>query len=341
MRTLAIYFCLILIGGMMKSNAQNSDYMRMIEYAIKAPSGHNTQPWLFEMTDNQIIIHPNFDKHLAAVDGDNRELFISLGCATENLCLAASALSYQPNVSVSPQGIITVHLEKSELVEKDLLFDQIETRQTNRSVYNKKEIPEEELKSILQCFEEEGNGAIYVWKNKTSEFDLLCQFVMKGNEIQMNDEAFKQELLSWIRFNKRHSEKTNDGISYAALGAPNLPLFITKPIVKASLSSKKQNKTDAKKIASSSHIVLLTSTENTVVSWVKTGRILQRFLLLLTQKGIAHAYLNQPCEIPELRQKMQKELPIKGEIPQILLRIGYAKSLPYSKRKSVEEVIKK
>ena len=43
MRTLAVYFGLILMVGMMKTNAQNSDYMRMIESAIKAPSGHNTQ----------------------------------------------------------------------------------------------------------------------------------------------------------------------------------------------------------------------------------------------------------------------------------------------------------
>lgn len=325
----------------MRVDAQNSDCMRMIAYAIKAPSGHNTQPWWFETTGNQIIIYPNYEKHLAVVDGNNRELFISLGCATENLCLAAYMLGYKPDVSISSKGIIVIHLEKSGLVERDSLFYQIDKRQTNRSVYNRKEIPEVDLENILQHFQDEENGAFYVWKNGTSEFELLSRFVMEGNEIQMNDEAFKRELLSWIRFNKRHSEKTNDGISYATLGAPNLPIFITKPIVKASLSSKKQNKTDMKKIASSSHLVLLTSTEDTAISWVKTGRILQRFLLLLTQKGIAHAYLNQPCEVPELRQKMQNQFPIKDEIPQILLRIGYAKTLPYSKRKPIEEVMKR
>ena len=341
MRTLAVYFGLILMVGMMKTNAQNSDYMRMIESAIKAPSGHNTQPWWFEMCENYIRISPNFEKHLAVVDADNRELFISLGCATENLSLVACALGYNPDVKISSEGIITIYLEKRDSVAKDALFEQIDKRQTNRSVYNNEIIPDEEVESISRFFENEVSNAIYLWKKETPAFERLTQLVMQGNEIQMNDEAFKQELLSWIRFNKRHTEKTNDGISYAALEAPNLPIWITKPIVKGMLNAKKQNQTDDKKIASSSHILLLTSTENTIISWVKTGRVLQRLLLLLTQKGIAHAYLNQPCEIPELRKKLQTELPIKEQKPQILLRIGYAKPLPYSKRKSVEEVIKK
>lgn len=341
MKMLAVYFGLILMVGIMNTKAQNSDYMRMIESAIKAPSGHNTQPWWFEMGENSIRILPNLEKHLAVVDADNRELFISLGCATENLCLAAGALGYKSDMRVSSEGIITIYLEKDDSVVKEALFEQIDKRQTNRSVYNNEIIPEEDVESILKFFEKEVNDAVYLWKKGTPTFETITEFVMKGNEIQMNDEAFKQELLSWIRFNKRHSEKTNDGISYAALEAPNLPIWITKPIVKGMLNVKKQNQTDRKKIASSSHVVLLTSLENTIVSWVGTGRVLQRLLLLLTQKGIAHAYLNQPCEIPELRQKLQNQLPIKGQNPQILLRIGYAKQLPYSKRKPIEEVIKK
>ena len=58
----------------------------MMEQAVKAPSGHNTQPWLFRVQKDRIQILPDMSKSLPAVDPDNRELFISLGCATENLC---------------------------------------------------------------------------------------------------------------------------------------------------------------------------------------------------------------------------------------------------------------
>lgn len=156
----------------------------------------------------------------------------------------------------------------------------------------------------------------------------------------MGDPAFKSELLSWIRFNKKHSESTHDGLSYAVLGAPNLPRWVTEPIVKASLKAKTQNKTDLKKIQSSSHMVLLTTEKNDIPTWIQTGRTLERFLLLLTQAGIAHAYLNQPCEVPEISATLRENLPIAHAYPQILLRLGYAQPMAYSKRKDIREVIR-
>lgn len=81
--------------------------------------------------------------------------------------------------------------------------------------------------------------------------------------------------------------------------------------------------------------------------WVKwhsyldtAGRTLERFLLLLTQAGIAHAYLNQPCEVPEINIALRKNFPKENLYPQILLRIGYAKPVAYSKRKDIKEVMR-
>ncbi len=280
----------------MNTNAQNTDYLQMVSYAIKAPSGHNAQPWLFELHNDKIIILPNFAKTLPAVDPDNRELFISLGCAAENLCLAASALQYRTTVDVDSTGCISVHLQKSDNVTPDTLFDQIEKRQTNKSVYNGKKISDDTLFKIVQQTQTAENN-IYAWAKNTTEFEQLTYFVIQGNLLQMNDKAFKEELLSWIRFNKKHAENTNDGISYAVMGAPDLPKSITETIVKFALNPKSQNKTDLKKIDSSSHLFLLASRENNIASWIATGRTLQRLLLTLTQNDIAAAYLNQPCEV--------------------------------------------
>jgi hypothetical protein len=36
------------------------DFNFLVECAVKAPSGHNTQPWKFENSANEIIIHPDF-----------------------------------------------------------------------------------------------------------------------------------------------------------------------------------------------------------------------------------------------------------------------------------------
>lgn len=122
--------------------------------------------------------------------------------------------------------------------------------------------------------------------------------------------------------------------------APNLPKWITKPIIKFLLNSKSQNKADSKKIDSSSHLLLITSNNDLPETWVKVGIVLEHLLLLLTKNGIASTYLNQPCEVENLRKKIIDELSLNDKYPQLLLRIGYAEPIAYSKHKPIQEVIK-
>ena len=65
-----------------------SESQKIIEYATKAPSGHNTQPWKFEVSENEIQIHPDFHRALPIIDPNNHALYIGLGCAAENTILA-------------------------------------------------------------------------------------------------------------------------------------------------------------------------------------------------------------------------------------------------------------
>ena len=332
---LSFTFMMALVA--LKGRAQDADFLTLIKAATQAPSGHNSQPWWFETSDHSIVISPNLDRALPAVDSQHRELFISLGCALENLCTKATELHYQTKVSLSDEGVITVELQKSNTVIADPLAAVIEKRQTNRSEYEDRNIDPILLQNLV---EQTGATGIFTFANGTPLFEKLTDAVLQGNIAQMSDPAFKNELLSWIRFNKKHSESTHDGLSYAVLGAPNLPRWVTEPIVKGSLKAKTQNKTDLKKIQSSSDMVLITTATNDIPTWIATGRTLERFLLLLTQAGIAHAYLNQPCEVPEINAMLRENLPIAQAYPQILLRLGYAQPMAYSKRKDIREVMR-
>ena len=318
-------------------HAQNDDYLFVIEQAIKAPSGHNTQPWLFKINSDNIEIHPNFEKSLPVVDADNRELFISLGCAVENLCIAAASKSYDYKVSIAENGVIAINLEKKELIKYNSLFEQIAIRQTNRSVYTGKTISNDTLE-VLKKIPLEAGVNIYFYENGSKEFDTISDFVVRGNIAQMQNKEFTDELKSFMRFNKNHQNKTNDGLSYAVFGAPNLPMFIVKHIMSGYLNPKTQNKGDVKKMQSSSHFVLFTTQANSLEQWINLGRTMQRFLLKSTELKIVHAYLNQPNEIRELSVEMAKFLQI-SEYPTILLRIGYGETLPYSKRKDIKDMI--
>mgnify|MGYP000294122482 CR=1 FL=1 len=320
------------------STKHDSDFLFMIEQATKAPSGHNTQPWLFKTGDQSIEIHPDFEKSLKIVDPDHRELFISLGCALENLCLAASAKGYNCEPSISEEGIITVHLTKNHASKERPLFQQIPVRQTNRGKYNGQMIDAETFEQLrnIECFP---GTNFHFYKNGESGFNTIKDFVVRGNILQMQDKNFTDELISWMRLNKKQSLSTRDGLSYAVFGAPSMPAFISRPIIRGALTPDKQNKGDIKKMQSSSHFVLFTTRSNSHQEWINLGRTLQQFLLQSTQWGIAHAYMNQPCELKELTEEMKTSLEMDNEHPAILLRAGYAEKAPYSLRKRVEEVV--
>lgn len=256
----------------------------------------------------------------------------------KNLCITALEKGYDYDVELTKTGIITVYLSSPDTSGYNSLFQQIPLRQTNRSIYNGKQIPEENIAELREVINDE-NINIRFYKHGTPEFDAIRNYIEQGNRIQMQDKAFKKELKEWMRFNRKHSEKTNDGLSYLVFGAPNLPRFISKSIIGQAVNEWSQVKEDNKKIASASHLVLFTTQNDNIPEWIDLGRNLQRFLLKSTELNIIHSYFNQPNEVRELSVKMAESLGLAGEYPTILLRMGYGETMPYSKRINVNKVL--
>ncbi|WP_347021819.1 Acg family FMN-binding oxidoreductase [Bacteroides fragilis] len=315
-----------------------TDFIQIASYASKAPSGHNTQPWKFHITDSTITVLPNLDVALPVVDRNNRELFISLGCAVENLCIAASYFGYTTHIIECSIEAIILELTKNALTIEDSLFHQIEKRQTDRNIYNGNKISDGILQQ-LQSIPKENGIQFYFTEINTPFANTITQYIMKGNEIQMADIAFKNELLSWMRFNKKQVEATHNGLSYLVFGNPPLPRILARPIVSLFLKPNAQNKSDRKKIDSSSHFVVCATQRDTIEEWINLGRTLQRFLLKVTEIGISYAFLNQPCEVAALAFDLREKLPVNKEHPTLIMRIGYAKQIPYSPRKKIETLL--
>lgn len=327
------------ISGTQEPGTHNSVFYKLVEFATKAPSGHNTQPWLFKVLNTAIEIHPDFSKALPVVDADHRELYVSLGCAAENLCVAASEFGFKSTVKIKKDKHTYIQIQlKKEQIFKNVLFGEISKRQTNRSIYQNRIVTDEKL-SVLQNLPVYEGIHIRYFSNGSHEFEILTEFILQGNTIQMNDSAFKDELLHWIRFNKFQTGKEQNGLTNTVMGIPSVPAFIGKPIVKSFFKPEKQNKTDLAKIHSSSHLALFTIEKNNPESWIQLGRVHERFLLEISHLGISASYLNQPCEVRSVATAMQEKLKLKNEHPVILVRLGYASPMPFSPRRSPEKVI--
>ncbi len=293
----------------------------LISFAVLAPSGHNSQPWNFQVADSTIVITPDFNKRLEVVDADNRELFISLGCALQNLAVAANHYGYAANYNYNDGKIVVTLAAQDDIIDDDALFDAITMRHTHRGKFTGEKIDD----SLLQGFNNQYNASVSIFDGTSNEANVIKQKIEEGNIIQMSDTAFTRELVSWMRFNKKQVSETQNGLCYNVLGFPATPAPIGKRIVGMFLNPKAQNKTDNAVNASASHFCVFCVKKNNVSNWIDLGFFLEQFLLKITSSGISYSFSNQPCELSALAKSLQKELCLT-DYPSVVLRLGYGKA---------------
>ena len=317
------------------------DFNFLVECAIKAPSAHNTQPWKFQNIDTGIIIQPDFKRALSVVDAENYELYISLGCALENLLIAAKQKGYNCLIkypsNASDTIVIDITKDNSGKDTHDVLFNEITKRQVTKSKYNDKAISDGVLQQLSSSFNFEGVSLRIL--NGKKNYETIIPLIIEANNLQFNNKDFLNELVHWIRFSKNEAEKKKDGIWSATMGMPGLGRFLGGLVMKNFVTAKSEEKRLIDLLNHTQGLAIFISDTNNAEAWVKTGQAFQRFGLTATHLGISHAHLNMPCEESAVRQKLAKVLGLENKYPLLLIRYGYSEKMPYSYRRNLEEVI--
>ena len=88
---------------------RNEGPLALVRAAILASNPHNSQPWLFHVTDSRIDLFADPQRNIGAIDPYLREMYIGIGCALENLLLAAAANGYAPQVTLLPDTANPAH----------------------------------------------------------------------------------------------------------------------------------------------------------------------------------------------------------------------------------------
>lgn len=315
---------------------ENDPMRHLVHYATLAANGHNTQPWKFALQGNAVEIHPDYSRELKVVDPNHRELWMSLGCALENLLVAARATGYAAEVAYPDTAdLIRVNLI-SDSSQPSPLFDAIPNRQNTRSEYDGRPIPASDLDRILSLPVEPGVSLRFV--TAPNEMETLLEYVNQGNLSQYADSAFVDELIEWLRFNKKDALAARDGLYSICSGNPEVPRWLGRIFV-AGTKPQQQADADAKKLRSSAAAVVIASETDDRSAWVRAGQVYERLALQTTALGIKSAFLNQPIEVTALRSQFQSAAGLGSSLPQLLVRLGYADPMPRSLRRPVDSVL--
>lgn len=320
------------------NDQQSAQFKELVRYGTLAPSSHNTQCWRFQIDDQAIAILPDLLRRCPVVDPDDHHLYVSLGCAAENILQAAKAqgLSGQVIFDASGNGAIRISFTPCE-VEATPLFEAIAQRQCSRTEYDGQPLNSEELALLTAAGT--GAGVRVVMLTQPDQMEMVLDYVVQGNTAQINNPAFVKELKSWIRFNNSEAEQKGDGLSVSTTGNPSLPRWLGNLIFPLIFKAQPENEKCARQVRSSAGIAMFVSEHDDKAHWVEVGRCYERFALQATALGIRNALLNQPVEEASLRPDFAKALGLETGRPDLVVRFGRGSEMPKSLRRSLEAVL--
>ncbi|MEO8023887.1 Tat pathway signal protein [Polaromonas sp.] len=321
------------------SETANARMHELVRQATLAPSSHNTQCWRFKLAPRSITMAPDLTRRCPVVDPDDHHVFVSLGCAAENMVHAALAagLHAEPRFDPDGDGKIAVNLEATQ-PRITPLFHAIAERQCTRGDYDGQPISPAELRQLEQAGT--GDGVSLRLLTARPAVEGVLEHVVAGNTSQMNDAAFVSELKAWIRFSADEAQRTGDGLFTGASGNPALPRWLGTRVMGLFFTPESENEKYARQIRNSAGIAVFVSERSDKAHWIEAGRCYERFALQATALGIRNAFLNQPVEVGAVRPQFAAWLGLAShQRPDLVVRFGRGPALPLSMRRPVQAVL--
>jgi hypothetical protein len=272
------------------------------------------------------------------VDPDDHHLFVSLGCAVENMFQAAAFLGRQANVQFISPDRIAVDLVPAQQV-LSTLAEAINTRQCTRSEYDGRGLSPGELKALETSGSIDGVECRLIVDR--AQIEMVLDFVLQANSAQLHNAKFMDELISWFRFNDGHALEHLDGIATKVSGNASWPAWFARHLIRFAMTEKSENDRYAMQIRSSAGIAIFAAATDDPRGWMAAGRAYERFALQATALGIQHAFVNQPVEVAAVRGQFAAALGLSGRRPDLVIRFGRGPLLAWSLRRPVDTVVER
>jgi hypothetical protein len=312
----------------------------LLQYAVLAPSGHNTQPWKFRIAGATVELYGDFGRRLPVADPDNRELVMSCGAALLNLRVAARNFGLTAAANLCPDPDRPDLLAEFRLTGRALagrgdhrLFNAISERRTSRLPFDRREIPRPVLYRLQRAAAYED---CWMWFAATKDVRVQVADLIAAGDCSLNANVeFRNELSRWLRSNECPDR---DGLPGFAYGLGDLASRVAPQIIRPVPFARPLAQRDRDLALNAPAFAVLGTDADGLESWMIAGQALGRILLAAQSEGLAASFFLQPIEIPDLRDKLAH---IVGEpgYPQITFRLGSGPRVPPTPRRPLSDVL--
>jgi hypothetical protein len=268
--------------------------------AILGANARNAQPWLFDVGDDRIAMFADLARSERSLDPLHREMHVGLGCALENLVLAARANGLEPDVRLTPGQVdgapaADVVMQPGEPDVTDL-YRAIPHRRTNRGPFRDQAVPTGLLDDMSQLGVDDLPDVELSWFTTPQHRHHVGELLVAATEAIIGDDEQSQDGYGWFRKTRREIERHRDGTTVATQGLPSLVSAVGRAMPRQSRRAADEfwlRRTRTVHTATAAAYGLVSVPDaGRVVDRMQGGRLLQRLHLFATSRGLAVGHLN-------------------------------------------------
>jgi nitroreductase len=289
---------------------------RLVTLASRAPSVHNTQPWVWQLRGDRIELYADWTRRLEAADPIGRNLIISCGAALHHLRVVARASGFDPEVTrvadaVDPTLLAQVRLSPappSPTAAADLRA--VQDRYTDRRRFTSWPVPDERLAQLAAVADQEGGHATAV--TDVSDRFRVEMLVSRAHRLQERDSSIAAEAERWTDHNPF------EGVPSAHLpGKQNVSTSHRSRFALGGLED------DEQEVESGDGLVILHDNDDTPLAWLSAGESLSALWLHAVRDGLSVVPLSQVIEVSETREALHHQVLGGLAVPLMLVRVGW------------------
>lgn len=330
----------------------------LVRSAVLAANAHNTQPWLFALGTNRVDLFADPSRNIGALDPLRREMYLSLGCALENLTLAARASGFAPTVTLLPTPGDATHVARVDLdpgaAVASPLYAAIPHRHTNRGAYDPKRPMDARVLAAMGGLVTDPDVSL-IWLTAAAQMQPFADLTLRATEAIIADPEQARDDFAWWRSDWHAIQQHKDGITLDPAGLPDLTRALGKILPAQSLPAYDKAWLDgmrSRQVGTAAAFgLLVTRGRDDNAQRLAAGRLWQRLHLYATTQGLAMQPL---CQVPERvdRERATGGDPvftrgIAGLLPEpggqavMAFRIGYPTLAAHlSPRRPAQEVLR-
>jgi molybdopterin/thiamine biosynthesis adenylyltransferase/nitroreductase len=280
-------------------------WKEFVSAAILAPSGGNIQPWQWTASaSGPLDLYLDQARTSGLIDFEHGGSYLALGCAAENVVLAAHAAGYEIELNPFPSHGNQCHAASFRLLPSsskggeghrhDYLHAQVPLRHTQRNLGKRHPVPAADLEELSAAVRSVG-GADIQWHTDEAILEEVARLVGAADRIRILNRVLHAEMLREVRWTASEADTQRDGIDIETLGLSPTDRagfelcrdWSALELISAIDGGRNLEKMAAKQMNDAAAVGLVAVDGSGAAAYFRGGRAVQRMWLTAARMGIA------------------------------------------------------